>query len=158
MLPRFPRTAVLRGGVRVRSHSGRLLEVRLDPLDVRYSGGTLTGRLTTMSLADSGLVAVRDGDLVARDFDLDFPRTLVDTLPFYGWLSGHTVADGPIRALALEVDWMFRDSVAGRATSHVSGKGEVNLLDPDGMRFQPFYVTAATIDFNPMFGPRSRER
>ena len=36
--PRFPRAAVLRGGLRLRSHGGRLLEVALDPLDVRYGG------------------------------------------------------------------------------------------------------------------------
>ncbi len=124
MLPRLPPSAVLRGGVQVRSHGGRLLEVRLDPLDLQYAGGSLSGRLTTLSLADSGLVGVRDADLVARNLDLDLPRRLVDSLPFYGWLSGRTIADGPMRALSIEVDWTFRDSlVAGRPSSHVSGNG-----------------------------------
>jgi hypothetical protein len=148
LTPRFPRDAVLRGGVRVRSHGGRLLEVGLDPLDVRYGGGTLTGRLTAVSAADSGLVAVNGAELVARDFDLDFPRALVDTLPFYGRLSGHTTADGPTNALALEVDWTFRDSlVAGWPVSRLRGNGEIDLRAPDGMRFQPFYVASATVDF-----------
>jgi hypothetical protein len=147
LTPRFPRAAVLRGGVRVRSHGGRLLEVQLDPLDVRYGGGTLTGRLTAVSTADSGLVAVRDADLVARDFDLDFPRGLVDTLPFYGRLSGHTLADGATNALALEIDWTFRDSlVAGLPASHVRGKGEIDLRAADGMGFRPFVVESATVD------------
>jgi len=87
--------------------------VRLDPLDVRYARGTLTGRLTAMSTADSGLIAIHEADLVTRDFDLDFPRMLVDTLPFYGWLSGRTIADGSMRALAIEVDWTFREFAGG---------------------------------------------
>jgi hypothetical protein len=145
--PRFPRAAVFRGAVRLRSHGGRLLEVGLDPLDVRYGGGTLTGRLTAVTAADSGLVAVRGVDLVAHDFNLDLTRGLVDTLPFYGRLSGHTTADGATNALALEVDWTFRDSLAGWPESRVRGKGQIDLRAPDGMRFQPFYVEAATVDF-----------
>jgi hypothetical protein len=148
LTPRFPRTAVLRGGLRLRSHGGRLLELDLDPLDVRYGGGTLTGRLTALTAADSGLVAVRGADLVARNFALDLPRGLVDTLPFYGRLSGRTTADGPTNALKLEVDWTFRDSlVAGWPASQLRGKGEIDLRAPEGMRFQPFSVEAATVDF-----------
>lgn len=143
---RFPRAAVLRGGVRVRSHGGRVLEVQLDPLDVRYGGGTLAGRLTAVSVADSGLVGVHDADLVARDFDLDFPRGLVDALPFYGRLSGHATADGATNALALDVDWTFRDSlVPGWPASYLRGKGEIDLLASDGMGFQPFVVESATV-------------
>ena len=115
---------------------------------MRYGGGTLTGRLTALTAADSGLVAVRGADLVARNFALDLPRGLVDTLPFYGRLSGHTTADGPTNALQLEVDWTFRDSlVAGWPASQLRGKGEIDLRAPDGMRFQPFSVEAATVDF-----------
>jgi len=148
VIPRFPRAAVLHGAARIRSHGGRLLEVRLDPLDARYGGGTLTGRLTVVSAADSGLVAVQGADLVARDFDLDFARGLVDTLPFYGRLTGHTTAEGATNALALEVDWAFRDSmVAGWPESHLRGKGEIDLRAPAGMRFQPFEVEAAAVDF-----------
>jgi translocation and assembly module TamB len=148
LTPRFPRAAVVRGGVRLRSHGGRLLEVGLDPLDVRYGGGTLTGRLTAVSAADSGLVAVQGAELVARDFDLDFPRALVDTLPFYGRLSGHTTANGATNALTLEVDWTFYDSlVAGRPASRLRGEGEIDLRAPAGIRFQPFFVEAATVDF-----------
>ena len=148
LTPRFPRSAVLRGDLRLRSHGGRLLEMQLDPLDLRYGGGTLTGRLTTMSAADSGLIAVHGAELFARNVDLDLPRALVDTLPFYGRLSGRTTADGALHALALDVDWTFRDSlVAGWPTSHLRGKGEIDLSAPDGMRFQPFAVESTTVDF-----------
>ncbi len=144
---RFPGSAVYRGGVRLRSHGSRLLEVQLDPLDVRYAGGALAGRLTVVTAADSGLVAVRGADLVATDFDLDFPRGLVEALPFYGRLTGHTTADGQVKALALDLDWTFRDSlVPGWPVSRIRGKGEVNLVAADGIHFQPFTVEAAAVN------------
>jgi translocation and assembly module TamB len=145
---RLPPSAVVRGGLRLRSHGARLLEVALDPLDVTYGGGALTGRLTIVNASDSGLVAVQGADLVARDIDLDLVRGLVDTLPFYGRLSGHTTADGATNALELSVDWTFRDSlVAGWAVSRLRGAGEIDTRAAEGMRFQPFAVEAATMDF-----------
>ncbi|HVH67839.1 MAG TPA: translocation/assembly module TamB domain-containing protein [Gemmatimonadales bacterium] len=142
-----PGAGVLSGDVRVRSHGGRLLEVGLDPLRLADGGGTLTGRLTAYSAADSGLVALRDADLDAHDFDLEFARPFLDTLPFAGRLSGHTVASGPLRDLALEADWSFRDSlVPGWPESRVQGKGTVNLKAADGIRFQDFAVEASNVD------------
>ncbi len=80
--PRFPAGAVLRGGVAVRSHGPRVLEIKLDPLDVRYGGGTVTGKVTAFSAADTGIVAVRQGDLVSNDLSLELVRPFLHTLPF----------------------------------------------------------------------------
>ena len=145
--PRFPAGAVLRGGVVVRSHGPRVLEVRLDPLDVTYGGGTLTGRVTAFSAADSGIVAVRQGDLVASDLSLELARPFLDTLPFAGRLTGHTLVDGPLRALRLETDWAFRDSlVPGWPETRIRGRGEVNVGGGADLGFRPFEVEAATVD------------
>ncbi len=144
-----PGAGVLSGDVRLRSHGARVLEIGLDPLRLTYGGGggTVAGRLTAFSAADSGLVALRDADLEARDFDLEFARPFLDTLPFAGWLSGHTVASGPVGALALELAWAFRDSlVPGRPETRIRGKGEVGLGAADGIHFQPFAVAAAAVD------------
>src|SRR5207249_2348259 len=84
--------------VRLRSHGGRVLEVGLNPLRLSQGGGTVTGHLTALSAADSGLVALRDAELDAQDFDLEFARPFLDTLPFAGWLNGHTTATGPVSA------------------------------------------------------------
>ena len=89
-----PGAGVVSGDVRLRSHGERVLEVGLDPLRLAYHGGTVAGRLTALSVADSGLVALRDADLDAREFDLEFA----------GRLTGHTLATGPLAALALETD------------------------------------------------------
>jgi len=142
-----PATGVLSGDVRVRSHGSRVLEVGVDSLRLAYAGGTVDGRVTALSVADSGLVALRDADLDARDFDLEFARPFLDTLPFAGRLSGRTVATGPLTALALETDWSFRDSlVPAWPETRLRGKGEVNLKAADGIRFQPFAVEAASVD------------
>src|SRR2546428_153054 len=141
-----PGAGVVSGDVRLRSHGERVLEVGLDPLRLVFGGGTVAGQLIAFSAADSGLVALRDADLDARDFDLEFARPFLDTLPFAGRLSGHTLATGPLAALALETDWSFRDSlVPGWPETRIRGKGEVNLKAADGMRFQPFAVEASSI-------------
>src|SRR5206468_1859178 len=81
----------------------RVLEVGLNPLRLSQGGGTVTGHLTVLSAADSGLVALRDAELDAQDFDLEFARPFLDTLPFAGWLTGHTTATGPVSGLTLDV-------------------------------------------------------
>src|SRR5439155_245470 len=140
------RGAVLHGDVDIRSHGGRLLEVHIDPLDLAYRGGRLTGKLTAVSAADSGLVAVRQTDVQATDLDLGLAHAFLDSLPFYGRLTGHTRADGGFGRLALEVDWLFRDSlVAGWRATRVRGRGDVDLLS-GGLSFRGFGVEAATVD------------
>src|SRR6267378_3322543 len=144
--PRFPADAVLHGGVTLASHGGRVLEIQLRPLDLAFGQGRLTGRVTAFSAADSGLVALRQGDLVARDLSLDFARVYIDSLPFYGRLNGRTIVDGPMSALKIETDWSFRDSlVPGWPESLIRGKGEVNIGGRD-LAFQPFAVEAGRID------------
>ncbi len=144
---RFPATGVLRGRLALRSRGGRFLEVRLDPLDLLFNGGTLEGRVTALSEAGVGLVAVRDGDLRAADFDLEFARPFLDTLPFAGRLSGRTVVDGRLAALDLAADWSYRDSlVEGWPVTTVRGRGTVDVLDREGIAFRPFTLEAATVD------------
>ena len=135
---KFPPSTVLRGGIRLRSHGGRLLEARMYPLDVRYGGGAATGRLTAITAADSGLVAIRDGELTATDFDLDFARQIVPALPFYGRVNGKASVDGTMKQLATDLDITFRDSLVSGARSRVLGRGTIDLLDPEGMGFRPF--------------------
>jgi hypothetical protein len=147
VVSRLPPSAVLRGGVRVLSHGSRLLEVGLDPLDLRYGGGAVTGRLVAITRPDSGLIAVRGADLVAKDFDLDFPRGFVPALPFYGRLTGHTTADGRLDSLMADVDWTFRDSlVQGWPETVVQGSGVINLLAPEDIVFQSFAVARSAVD------------
>jgi len=144
--PRFPEGAVLHGGVTLASHGGRVLEIQLRPLDLTFGEGRLTGHVNAFSAADSGLVALRQGDLVARDLSLDFPRVYIDSLPFHGRLTGRTIVDGPMSALKIETEWSFRDSlVPGWPESQIFGKGEINVAGKD-LAFQPFAVETGRID------------
>src|SRR5882672_8479376 len=144
--PRFPENAVLHGGVTLASHGGRVLEIQLRPLDLAFGQGRLTGHVNAFSAADSGLVALRQGDLVARELSLDFPRVYLDSLPFHGRLTGRTVVDGPMSALKIETEWSFRDSlVPGWPESQIFGKGEINVAGKD-LAFQPFAVETGRID------------
>jgi len=143
---RFPEHAVLHGGVTLSSHGGRVLEIELRPLDLALGTGRLTGHVTAYSAADSGLVALRQGDLQARDLSLELVRPYLDTLPFAGRLTGPTIVDGPMRALKIETGWSFRDSmVAGWPETQIQGKGEINLSGHE-LAFQPFAVEAGRIN------------
>jgi translocation and assembly module TamB len=144
--PRFPEGAVLHGGVKLTSHGGRTLEIQLRPLDLQFGEGRLTGRVTAFSAADSGIVALRQGDLVAKNLSLELARPYLDTLPFAGRLTGQTIVDGPVNALKLETGWSFRDSlVPGWPETQIQGKGEVNIAGAD-LAFQPFSIEAARVD------------
>jgi len=144
--PRFPENAVLHGGVTLASHGGRVLEIQLRPLNLSFGQGRLTGHINAFSAADSGLVALRQGDLTAQDLSLDFARVYIDSLPFHGRLTGQTIVDGPMSALKIETRWSFRDSlVPGWPESQIQGKGEISLGGP-ALAFQPFAVETGRID------------
>jgi translocation and assembly module TamB len=146
--PKFPDGALLHGEVVVRSHGARVIEIKLDPLDLDYRGGTARGRLTAIMAADSGLVALRNTDVESSDLDLSLFHAFIDSLPFHGHLSGHTTAEGPTTELVLGTDWAFRDSLAlGQPVSHVKGQGRVDLKAPAGISFLPFTIEAAALDF-----------
>ena len=143
----IPGAGVVAGDIRLRSHGTRLLEVGLDSMRLAYGGGGVTGSLTAFSAADSGLAALRDADLEAKNFDLEFARPFLDTLPFAGRLSGHTTATGPLGALMLATDWSFRDSlVPGWPESQVRGTGQVSLGGAGGLRFQSFGIESSSLD------------
>ena len=144
--PRFPENAVLHGGVTLTSHGGRLLEIQLRPLDLAFGEGRLTGHVTAFSAADSGLVALRQGNLVARELSLNLPRAYIDSLPFFGRLTGRTVVDGPMNALKIQTEWSFRDSlVSGWPESQIRGRGEIGVAGKV-LAFQPFAVDAGRIE------------
>lgn len=145
---KFPDGALFHGEVAVRSHGARVIEIKLDPLDLDYRGGTARGKLTAIMAADSGLVALRNTDVESSDLDLSLFRAFIDSLPFHGHLSGHTTAEGPTSDLVLGTDWAFRDSLApGQPVSHVKGQGRVDLKAPAGITFLPFTVEEAALDF-----------
>ncbi|HLZ44111.1 MAG TPA: translocation/assembly module TamB domain-containing protein [Gemmatimonadales bacterium] len=144
--PRFPDNAVLHGGVTLASHGGRVLEIRLQPLDLAFGQGRLTGHVMAFSAADSGLVALRQGDLMARDLSLNLARVYIDSLPFWGRLTGRTIVDGPMSGMKIQTEWSFRDSLVPMwPESQIFGKGEISVAGKV-LAFQPFAVETGRID------------
>src|SRR2546421_13080511 len=57
------------------------------------------------------------------------------------------ISTGPVSGLTLDIDWVFRDSlVPGHPATRIRGRGEVGL-GGSGLRFQPFTVEAAAVDW-----------
>ena len=145
---RFPAGAVFRGEAEIRTRDARTLAVRLDPLDLRHAGGRLTGALSAVSTSGQGVTALENATLAADNFDLEFARPFLDTLPFAGRLTGRTVATGPVHALALAIDWTFRDSlVTGWPETRLAGGGvvDVGAADGGGLAFRQFVLDSGSV-------------
>jgi len=92
-------------------------------LRLAYRDGTVGGRLIAFSATDSGSsrCATQTG---RHEFDLEFARPFLDTLPFAGRLTGQP-SPRTARALALETDWSFRDlAVGGGPKAASAGKAK----------------------------------
>lgn len=137
-----------RGNATVRSTSGDVMEVRLTNLALTGAGGggRLSGTLGLV-LGPNGHRTIQRTDLTTKDFDLEYVRPLLDTLPIAGRLTGRFQGDGPQESLAVDVDWTFRDSlVPGWPPSHIEGGGRVALHVPGDFVFTDFAVRNAELD------------
>lgn len=137
-----------RGNATIRSEGDDVLRVRLTNLALagQGGGGRLRGTLGLV-LGPGGHRTVEGTDLVADSLDLEYVRPLLDTLPIAGRLTGRFQGEGPEEQLAVEVDWIFQDSlVPGRPQSHVVGGGVVALGGPEGLAFHDFAVREARLD------------
>jgi hypothetical protein len=137
-----------RGDAVVHSRSGDVMELRLTNLDLTGAGGggRLSGTLGLV-LGPGKHRTVDHTELTTNDFDLEYVRPLLDTLPIAGRLSGTFHGDGPEERLAAEVNWTFRDSlVPGWPVSHVEGGGQIALHVPGDFVFADFAVRNAKLD------------
>ena len=64
--------------------------------------------------------------LTLRDLDLDAVRPYIDSLPFYGRITGSVSGSGYLDAMDVSLDWAFADArVPGNPISLVAGDGVV---------------------------------
>jgi hypothetical protein len=145
VVPALP--AGLRGAASfaVRSLDSDVLAVSGERLDVQGAeGGELRGRLG-MVLGPAGQWAFDRTDLELVQFDLEYARGFLDTLPFAGRVSGHVAADGPAERLDLDLDAVLFDHlVPGRPPSSVLGGGVVAVTNDDFV-FDAFELEQADI-------------
>jgi hypothetical protein len=145
LVPALP--AGLRGQARFEMRTPRadVLAFAGHGLDVRgLEGGRMRGRLG-MILGPREQWAFEQTALELDDFDLEYVRGYLDTLPFVGRVTGRVAADGPAERLMLELDAGLRDLlVEGEPVSTARGSGIVALSDEDFV-FRDFMVQEADI-------------
>ena len=130
----------------LRTRSNGRLGVAVTGLDARGHRGRATGRLTAVTGGGQGL-GFEDLDLELFGVDPQAFRGWLDTIPIYGTLDGHVTADGPLAALTVDVDVIYRDSrVAGRPANHISAFGRLRIGGPAGVAFDTLTVRGSDLD------------
>lgn len=143
--PLFP-AMTGRGVLTARSETGARTAYDIRDLHLQGLQGQVDGDLVTITDKRRGL-GVRDMNLRLVELDLDAVRGYLDTLPFYGTVTGKLAGSGFLKALDLSLEWAFRDaSVPGMPLSTISGEGGVGSSRDSGLIFTEFGVRQSDID------------
>jgi translocation and assembly module TamB len=119
-----------------------------DIRDLRLAAGRqeVSGELVAITDRRRGL-GVRDMRLRLRDLDLDAVRPYLDTLPFYGTLSGSVSGSGFLDDIDVRLDWAFADAkVPGNPVTTIAGEGRVGARREEGLVFTGFEVRSSDVD------------
>ena len=127
----------------------QIVDFRLSNMDVKTTGSHVTG---TMSFGiGAPVLLVRNVDLKGDPVDFDFVR-YINQKPFpvdwrgqlYGNVKGR---GGPLTHFVVDQsDVTFHDAHVPGATSHATGKGELDILFPAFTAFHHFDVNATSVD------------
>ena len=119
-----------------------MLAVHGERLDLRGAGGggRVSGRFG-FEMGPDGQWAADSTDLRFDNFDIEYFKHVLDSLPLHGRLTGVLLAHGPRQAIATSIDWNFLDSLAGWDQSWIAGSGTVAIGGVDGFSFDRFMVT-----------------
>ena len=143
--PDFPSMAG-RGVLTARSETGARTTYDIRDLHLNGLLGQVDGELVTITDRRRGL-GVRDMNLRLDNLDLDAVRPYLDTLPFYGKVTGKLAGSGYLNALDLSLEWAFTDAaVPGSPISTIAGDGGVGASRDSGLVFTNFGVRQSDID------------
>jgi translocation and assembly module TamB len=143
--PHFP-DMTGRGILTARSETGARTAYDIRDLHLRGLLGEVDGELVTITEKRRGL-GVRDMNLRLANLDLDAVRPYLDTLPFYGTVTGKLAGSGFLNALDLSIEWAFRDAaVPENPVSTIAGDGGVGATRDSGLVFTNFGVRQSDID------------
>lgn len=143
--PRFPDYT---GSARVqaRSSSGARTEFDIRDLGVGDPESRVSGRLVAITDVYRGL-GFRGLNLSLANVDLDVMRAYLDTLPFYGRLTGRLEADGFFDDMSVSLDWRFSDAhVPGGSETQLALDGRLRLGGADGIFFEDARVPQSDVD------------
>ncbi len=127
------------------SVSGSRTEYDIRSLAVGDSTSRVTGRLVAISDIYQGLGFRRLG-LELQNLDLDVVRPYLDSVPFYGTITGRLGADGFFEAITVSLDWLFRDAKVPGAESRLGLDGPLTLGGADGMFFHGAQLSNTDVD------------
>jgi translocation and assembly module TamB len=134
------------GVLTARSVSGVRTEYDIRELQLAAGRQRVSGELVAVTDRHRGL-GVRDMALQLRELNLDAVRPYLDTLPFYGTLSGTVAGSGFLSELDVRLDWAFADArVPGDPVSTIAGEGGVGGRGEQGLVFTDFEVRSSDLD------------
>jgi translocation and assembly module TamB len=143
--PDFP-SMTGQGVLTARSETGT--RTAYDIRDLHLSGqlGRVDGELVTITDRRRGL-GVRDMNVRLAELDMDAVRPYLDSLPFYGTVTGRLAGSGFLNALDVGIEWAFRDAaVPGNPLSTIAGDGGISATPDSGLTFTEFGVRQSDID------------
>ncbi|HEY7027942.1 MAG TPA: translocation/assembly module TamB domain-containing protein [Gemmatimonadales bacterium] len=143
-----PKLPQMTGKARVvaKSRDETFTSYALRGLELQGEKGRVTGQVTLLVDNKRGLGADNmKVDLAA--VDMDVLRPFLDTLPFYGTLTGKMSGRGYLDALTIDYDGIFSDSaVEGGAENRLSLAGLVHLGGPPGAVFDTMELRETDLD------------
>ena len=132
--------------VTARSETGARTAYDIRDLHLRNGAQRIDGNLVALTDRRRGL-GFRDMRVSLRDLDLDAARAYVDSLPFFGTLTGTVTGGGYLDAMDVALDWAFADArVPGRPVTTIRGNGIVGSTRDSGLVFNAFEVERSDID------------
>jgi len=145
--PDFP--AMTGSGVlTAKSETGARTAYDIRDLHLQHGDQHIDGDLVAITDRKRGL-GFRDMRVTLRNLDLDAARAYVDSLPFYGTLSGTLAGAGFLDAMDITIDWVFTDAkVPGRPVSRIAGAGIVGSTRDSGLTFTNFTVRRSDVDLH----------
>ena len=134
------------GVLAARSINGHRTEYDIRDLHLQNGPQRVDGDLVAITDRPRGL-GVRDMRVTLRDLDLDAARYYVDSLPFYGTLTGSLAGNGFLDDMQVRIDWAFADArVPGRPVTLIAGEGGVGARRASGLTFTRFAVRSSDVD------------
>jgi translocation and assembly module TamB len=131
-----------------KSETGARTAYDIRNLHLRAGPQRIDGDLVAITDKKRGL-GVRDMRLNLRNLDLDVVRPYVDSLPFYGTITGDIGGTGYLDALDVNVDFAFSDArIPGMPVSTIAGEGGVGATRDSGLTFTSFAVRRSNIDLH----------
>ncbi len=143
--PLFP--AMTGSGVlAAKSVSDTLTAYTIRNLHLRNGPQRVDGELVALQDRERGL-GVRDMNVTLANVNLDAVRAYLDTLPFFGTLSGKLQGSGfLLERMKINVDWAFADAkVPGNPVSLIAADGTVGFV-PKGLTFYGVNLRNSNID------------